>query len=96
MKKHIFLIAIVFFTSAICHLPSAMAQLGSWSVKANVGAVGRSNAAGFSIGSIGYIGTGYNGTVRKDFWRYDPSSNSWTQKADFGGTARRAAVGFAI
>ena len=85
-------------TSAICHLTSyiLLAQLGSWSSKANFGAAGRSNAVGFSIGSYGYIGTGYTGTNQKDFWRYDPVANSWSQMADFGGTARRAAVGFAI
>lgn len=85
-------------TSAICLLTSyiLLAQLGSWSSKANFGAAGRSNAVGFSIGSYGYIGTGFTGTVQKDFWRYDPVANSWTQMADFGGTARRAAVGFAI
>ena len=46
------------------------------------------DAVGFSIGSKGYIGTGYNGSLYKDFWEYDPATNAWTQKADFGGTAR--------
>jgi hypothetical protein len=32
----------------------------------------------------------------KDFWEYDPATNTWTQKADFGGTARYSAVGFSI
>jgi N-acetylneuraminic acid mutarotase len=43
------------------------------------------------------MGTGSNGITRlRDFWRYDPLGNSWTQVADFGGTARSEAVGFAI
>ena len=41
----------------------------------------------FSIGSKGYIGTGYGG-LRNDFWEYDPATNAWTQKADFAGVAR--------
>ena len=32
----------------------------------------------------------------KDFWEYDPATNTWTQKADFGGTTRSVAVGFSI
>ena len=51
---------------------------------------------GFTIGSKGYIGTGYDWQFRlyNDFWEYDPATNAWTQKADFGGTARDRAVGF--
>ena len=49
------------------------------------------------MGGKGYIGTGQdiNG-LKKDFWEYDPTTNTWTKKTDFGGTARRLAVGFAI
>ena len=55
-------------------------------------------AVGFSIGSKGYIGTGLLIVTFhfKDFWEYDPATNTWTQKADFGGTARTNAVGFSI
>ncbi|MBI4931348.1 MAG: T9SS type A sorting domain-containing protein [Bacteroidetes bacterium] len=91
MKKLLLTFATCIFTSYIL-----FAQIGSWSAKANFGGTGRSNAVGFSIGSYGYIGTGYAGTNQKDFWRYDPVANSWSQMADFGGTARRAATGFAI
>ena len=43
------------------------------------------------------MGTGYNVvTIYKDFWEYDPATDTWTQKADFGGTARTGAVGFSI
>src|SRR5439155_1183684 len=68
-----------------------------WTQKANFGGPARENAVGFSIGSKGYVGTGYNfGGVYKDFWEYDPISNIWTRRADFGGTARYVAVGFSI
>ena len=43
------------------------------------------------------MGTGiYNQGTMKDFWEYDPSTNTWTQKADFGGPARRGAVAFVV
>jgi N-acetylneuraminic acid mutarotase len=58
----------------------------------------RGHAVGFSVGSKGYIGTGWDSASNnlKDFWEYDPSNDSWTKKADFGGTARIWAVGFSI
>ncbi len=55
---------------------------------------------GFSIGTKGYIGTGYTGIPSnsdyRDFWEWDQTTNVWTQKADFGGNARGLAVGFSI
>jgi N-acetylneuraminic acid mutarotase len=59
---------------------------------------GRSTAIGFSIGTKGYMGTGFLnvGEGHKDFWEYDPSKNSWTQRQDVGTNGRYWAVGFAI
>ena len=69
----------------------------TWTQKVNFGGTARYSAVGFSIGSRGYIGTGYDGSAfKKDFWEYNPLTNAWTQKADFGGTARYSAVGFSI
>jgi len=67
-----------------------------WTRKADFGGTARDSAVGFSIGTKGYIGTGYGGGYTKDFYEYDPSTNNWTRKADFGGTARYFAVGFSI
>jgi hypothetical protein len=55
-------------------------------------------AVGFSIGDKGYIGTGTNsgGEFRKDFYEYDPATDTWTQKANVGGEKRAEAVGFSI
>jgi len=67
--------------------------------KADFGGTARYYATGFSIGAKGYIGTGAEGgggPYTKDFWEYDPTTNTWTRKADFGGTARYGAVGFSI
>jgi hypothetical protein len=57
----------------------------------------RKQAVAFSIGMFGYVGTGQdvNGLC-KDFYRFDPESNTWTQLNDFPGTARRQAVAFAM
>ncbi|MEP6795190.1 MAG: hypothetical protein ABJB16_12745 [Saprospiraceae bacterium] len=65
---------------------------------ANFGGVARYGAVAFSIGTKGYVGTGstaVNG-YKKDFWEYEPATNTWTQKADFGGTPRYNAVGFVL
>lgn len=70
----------------------------TWTQKADFSGSGRLLAVGFSIGTKGYIGTGYKDgyIATKDFWEYDQVTDSWTQKADFGGVARVIAVGFSI
>lgn len=67
-----------------------------WTAKTNFAGGPRTEAVGFSIGTKGYVGTGFDGALRKDFWEYNAATNAWTQVADFGGTARRGAVAFAI
>ncbi len=73
-------------------------QTGTWQPKKTLeGASTRYLAVGFSIGAKGYMGTGYgNSNFLKDFWEYDPATDTWSQKADFGGGPRVAAVGFSI
>jgi hypothetical protein len=63
-------------------------SFGQWTKKANLGGVGRHRCTGISIGNKGYIGLGHiNGTGVnidfKDWWQYDPASDSWTQRANF-------------
>jgi len=68
---------------------------GAWISKADF--LPRAEASSFSIGTKGYVGTGYDSSaVYKDFWEYDPSLNHWTQKANLTGSTRTAAVGFSI
>lgn len=65
--------------------------------KANFIGIGRSSASGFELNGKGYVGLGYDGTNRlKDFYQYDPSTNTWSQKADYAGTARYGAIGFQV
>jgi N-acetylneuraminic acid mutarotase len=59
-----------------------------WNQKSSLPAVGRHRGTGISIGQKGYIGLGHmNGTgnniIYKDWWEFDPATNSWTQKSDY-------------
>ncbi len=73
----------------------------SWMAKADFPGGVREGAVGFSIGSKGYTGTGYMGGLpnddfTKDFWEFDPGTNTWIQKADFEGGSRYGSSGFSI
>ncbi|MBS1658849.1 MAG: T9SS type A sorting domain-containing protein [Bacteroidetes bacterium] len=73
-----------------------------WTQKTTFPGPGRWSAVGFSIAGKGYVGTGdielndFELASLKDFWEYDPVSDTWSQKADLGGSARYRAAGFAI
>jgi N-acetylneuraminic acid mutarotase len=57
----------------------------------------RYDAVGFGIESVGYgyVGTGNNYTqYLKDFWQYNPATDTWTTKVSYDGTKRTAAVAF--
>jgi len=72
----------------------------SWYQKAPIGGDARHRCTGFSIGNKGYIGGGHinSGVVitYKDYWEYDPATNSWTQIADYGGGFRYHSSAFTI
>lgn len=53
---------LIYTLSIILLSVSATAQ-GTWMQKADFGGNARYGAVGFSIGSYGYIGMGYNGTI---------------------------------
>jgi len=53
----------------------------TWTQKASLPAVGRSNATSFSIGSKGYIVAGVDSfNYLKELWEYDAVTDMWTQK----------------
>lgn len=58
-----------------------------WTQKASMpaGAAERRHAISFTIGNNGYVGTGTNdaGSLYRDFWVWNQSTNTWTQKADY-------------
>lgn len=61
------------------------------------GGLDRASAIGFSAGGFGFIGLGTGtSSLKKDLWRYDPETETWTQMADFEGEARTGAVAFAV
>jgi len=71
----------------------------TWTRKADLPGIARYGAAGFSIGSNGYLCTGAGGDVLADLsdcWQYDQDANVWSQIADFGGGTRFGASGFSI
>ena len=70
----------------------------AWTQKANYLGGQMYHAAGFTIGSIGYVGTGrdISSILVSTFFSYDPATNAWTQEQNFPGVGRRGAVGFSI
>jgi len=66
----------------------------SWKQKTNFGGAARYLAVGFSIGSYGYMGTGF--ATYGDFWQYNPIIDSWIQIANFGGGGRNSSASFSI
>jgi len=70
---------------------------GKWTKLTEPSGPGRFVAVSFVIGNKGYIGTGFtNQSKLKDFYAYDPSTNSWTSIAEIPSTVRSQAVGFSI
>lgn len=69
--------------------------LGVWTGRSQFEGLARNAAVCFTIGDKAYVGLGTDGTNKfKDFWEYNPATNTWLQKADFPGAARYLAVGF--
>lgn len=71
-----------------------------WIQKSSLGASGRHRATGCATSHRGYMGLGHvNGTGQdisyKDWWEYDPASDTWTQRADFP-VSTHGAVSFVI
>ncbi len=54
--------------------------IGNWIEWKDFRGSARSEAVAFSIGNLGYVGTGYNGTnLLKDFYAYDAERDNWEQ-----------------
>lgn len=77
-------------------------QTNTWKQLANIPGVneGRGFAIGVSAGKYGYVGFGQDSAsqtaVKRDWWRYDTGTNTWTQKATFPGFSRDGAGVYAI
>jgi hypothetical protein len=72
----------------------------AWNQLGNFPGTLTSNAACFVIGNYAYAGTGNlninTSSAIASFYKYDPSTDTWTQKGDFAGGARGYATGFSI
>ena len=74
----------------------------TWTQLSDIGGASaptRAYSIAFSIGSKGYIGTGYDGisaVYLNDFWEYEPSTNTWTVKTSYPGGAIDGAFAFTI
>jgi hypothetical protein len=79
-------------------LYSTLVHAGSWNQKASIPAAVRYGGVGFSIGTKGYLCSGYvlGGGYSQEFWEWDQASDTWTQKANFIGPGRLYGAGFAI
>ncbi|MBL7858505.1 MAG: galactose oxidase [Cyclobacteriaceae bacterium] len=72
-------------------------ETDEWSRIADFGGTARYNAVGFAIGSLGYVGTGYDGkNYNSDFWQFDPQENSWTEIISFPGEKIESGFAFVI
>lgn len=91
MRRFIFLLCVSL-------TPQLFAQF--WIQKSSLGGTGRHRAAGCATSHRGYMGLGHmNGTGQdisyKDWWEYDPASDTWTQRADFP-VGTHGAVSFVV
>lgn len=76
-------------------------QTDTWTQKAPFPGEARIFAESFVINNEGYVGLGSNNHGRddglfKDFYKYNPSLDSWIKISDFGGYARHSAASFVV
>jgi N-acetylneuraminic acid mutarotase len=78
---------------------TASSTYNTWAQKSSLPGLARSFAVAFSLGTKGYIGTGFNSwnnIIIKDFWEWDQATNMWTQMTDLPATERQSAVAFSL
>ena len=91
MKLLKFILCIIIF------IPSLHAAPPSWTAKPDFPGTARHAAFAFSIGNIGYIGTGQDAVSNQcDFWAYNTQTETWSQMKDFSGTASNGMSGLFI
>jgi hypothetical protein len=83
-------------------LPMTPCDANSWNQKAGYYGAQLVYQFTFTLADKCYFGCGTKfdsigpGFYYRDFWMFDPVTNSYTQQADFGGTGRANAIGFAV
>ena len=72
----------------------------AWTQKADYLGGNCYHATGFTMNNIAYVGTGRTSasgsTLVKNFYKYDPVTNVWTEITSFLGVGRRGSVSFVI
>lgn len=83
--------------SILMFLSLQAASQSGWVQKNNFPAQPRESAVSFSIGGMGYVCSGTQGSAYyTDFWQYDPATDQWSQKTDFIGEGRKYSAGMSI
>lgn len=71
-----------------------------WTLKHAFPGIDRIWGTAMAINGKGYLGLGFDVTGNpshlKDWWQYDPASDSWMEKNNFAGESRDGAGGFSI
>ena len=90
IKKTLFLFSVFCFSKSSFSAPNDWRKLNAF------GGAKKERAVSFVIGNFGYVGTGVDTAehVTKDFWQYNPGTDTWTQKASVPGKGRRDALQF--
>ena len=87
-------------TTTVGTVTTTTTTTGSWKRVADFptpNGSGRYGAVAASISDIGYVGCGYDGNNQKDFYTYNPTSNTWSALASgFPGDKRIGALAFVI
>jgi N-acetylneuraminic acid mutarotase len=89
------------YLNAFFLLTNLVSKGNYWTQKADFGGGSRLNAVSFSINGFGFVGTGTDTVAglyihNKDFWKYDPVTDAWTQIADVGNIGLSGTIGFSI
>ncbi|HEY3403285.1 MAG TPA: kelch repeat-containing protein [Ohtaekwangia sp.] len=72
-------------------------ETDQWTPVADFEGTARYRAIGFSIGDVGYVGTGYDGdNHNSDFWKYNPEEDSWDEIVGYPGDKIESGFGFVI
>jgi N-acetylneuraminic acid mutarotase len=88
------------FTALVILHGISSAQPDHWTVKTALAGHGRMAGAAFSIGNKGFVGIGTDWLALhpqlKDFWEYDPATDTYSQIADYPGGGVNGAGTFTI
>lgn len=96
-KNTILCLTVLSIFSVGCSSDDDDDEYGNWVESSTFDGDSRGNAVSFTIGTKGYLITGYDGDdYLSDTWEYNSEEDYWVRKADFPGVARSGAIGFAL